>query len=171
MTQEAIRSEQVMDWRAALWAGIIAGVLFLLSEALLPVLLFGGSPWATFRLVASMVLGEEVLTPARFDPLVVAVAVLLHVGLSVLYTWVLALIIHRGGLLTGILGGALFGLAIYAINYYTFTLFFPWFFSLRSWITIAAHVLFGAVAGGLYEALERDRDLPSTTPASSKGAF
>src|SRR5690606_21498005 len=102
--------------------------------------------------------GEGVLPPpSSFDPLVVLVALLVHFVLSVLYACILAFIIHRGGLLAGIIGGALFGLALYAINYYTFSFFFPWFFSLRSWMVVAAHGLFGAIAGGVYEALERDR--------------
>jgi hypothetical protein len=149
---------QIMDWRAAIWAGLIAGVIFLLLELALPSLLIGSSPWVALRYTASMVLGEAVLPPpAGFDLSVVLVGLLLHFALSLLYACVLAFIVHRGGLLTGIIGGALFGLAIFAINYYTFTLLFPWFFSLRSWIVVAAHVLFGAIAGGLYEALEREQ--------------
>lgn len=54
------------------------------------------------------------------------------------------------------MGGALFGVAIYIINYYTFTALFPWFFPLRSWLVLATHVFFGAAAGGIYEALERE---------------
>jgi hypothetical protein len=56
----------------------------------------------------------------------------------------------------GIIGGAFFGLAIYLINYYTFSYFYPWFYPLRSWIALAGHLFFGAVAGGLYETFERD---------------
>ena len=87
---------------------------------------------------------------------VVAVGVLVHMVLSLFYALLLAFIIHRWGLVVGIVGGALFGLAVYIINYYTFTYLFPWFFPLRSWLVLATHVFFGAVAGGIYEALERD---------------
>jgi len=50
----------------------------------------------------------------------------------------------------------LFGLALYAINYYTFTLFFPWFFPMRSWLVVLSHIVFGATAGGVYEAFEHE---------------
>ena len=85
-----------------------------------------------------------------------AAGVLMHMSLSLVYALLLAFIIHRWGLVVGIVGGALFGLAIYIINYYTFTYLFPWFFPLRSWLVLATHIFFGATAGGIYEALERD---------------
>jgi hypothetical protein len=158
INKQAVTTEQIVDWRAAVLAGVIAGAIFLVLEMVLPTLLIGSSPWVALRYTASMMLGDGVLPPpAGFDATVVLVGLLIHFVLSILYACVLAFIIHRGGLLTGIIGGALFGLAIFAINYYTFTLFFPWFFSLRSWIAVLAHVLFGAVAGGLYESLEREQ--------------
>lgn len=60
---------------------------------------------------------------------VVAVGVLVHLVLSLVYALLLAFIIHRWGLVVGIVGGALFGVAIYIINYYTFTALFSLVFS------------------------------------------
>ena len=54
----------------------------------------------------------------------------------------------------GIVGGALMGLCLYALNYFTLTAVFPWFFAIRSWMMAVGHILFGAVAGGVYEGLE-----------------
>ena len=34
------------------------------------------------------------------------------------------------------------------------TLLFPWFFAMRSWTLVFTHVIFGALAGGVYESLE-----------------
>ena len=99
---------------------------------------------------------------------VVAVGVLVHMALSLVYALLLAFIIHRWGLIVGILGGALFGLAIYVINYYTFTYLFPWFFPLRSWLVLATHVFFGATAGGIYEALERHIYVLDEPPSKSR---
>jgi len=102
-------------------------------------------------------LGPNSLAPVDAPQIgVVAVGVLVHMTLSLFYSLLLAFIIHRWGLVVGIVGGALFGVAIYVINYYTFTYLFPWFFPLRSWLVLATHVTFGALAGGIYEALERD---------------
>ncbi len=158
MAEQAVAYRQVVDWRAAIWAGVIAGLVFLVLEVLATVILAGGSIWVPFRYTASLLLGERVLPPPPgFEWLTVLVALLIHLALSILYACILAFIIHRGGLLIGILGGALFGLALYAINYYTFSFFFPWFFTMRNWIAIVGLVLYGAVAGGIYEALERER--------------
>ena len=51
-------------------------------------------------------------------------------------------------------GGAMLGLALYAINFYSISFFFPWLFPLRSWIFMVAHIVFGAFAGVIYELLE-----------------
>jgi len=161
---------QIMDWRAAFLAGLLAGLLALLLRVLLWVLVTGGSVWAPFYQSAAILLGPESLAPVDAPQIgVVAVGVLVHLALSLVYSFVLAFIIHRWGLIVGIVGGALFGLAIYIINYYTFTYLFPWFFPLRSWLVLATHVVFGAMAGGIYEALERDiyvLDEPPTENAS-----
>ena len=148
---------QIMDWRAAVIAGLLAGALALMLRVLLWVLVTGGSFWAPFYQLAAILLGPESLAPVDAPHMgVVAVGVLMHMALSLVYALLLAFIIHRWGLVVGIVGGALFGLAIYIINYYTFTYLFPWFFPLRSWLVLATHIFFGATAGGIYEALERD---------------
>jgi hypothetical protein len=148
---------QVMDWRAAFLAGLLAGLLALLLRIALWVIVTGGSFWTPFHHSAAILLGPEALAPANVPQWgIVVVGFLVHMVLSLVYTFLLAFIIHRWGLVVGIIGGALFGVAIYLINYYAFTTFFPWFFPLRSWLVLAVHVFFGATAGGLYEVLERD---------------
>jgi hypothetical protein len=146
-----------MDWRAAIIAGLIAGAVFLVVLLIAYPLATGGAPWAIFRFIGAIVLGEDVLPPpVTFDAGVVITALLVHFILSVLYTLVLAFIVHRWGILISIIGGALFGLALYLINFFTFTIFFPWFFPARAWPFSLVHILFGAVAGGIYELLEKD---------------
>jgi hypothetical protein len=150
-------SRLIMDWRAAVIAGLLAGVLTLLFWMVLLVIVTGGSLWTPFHHIAAIVLGESVLTPSQTPDLpVILTATIVHLFLAVFYTIILAFIIHRWGLVVGVIGGALFGLALYLINYYTFTWLYPWFFPLRSWIALAGHLFFGAVAGGLYELMERD---------------
>jgi hypothetical protein len=156
MTQRP-RFRQIVDGRAALLAGLFAGAaLFLLLMALTAA--FVGSPWVFPRMAAAIVMGRSVLPPpATFDPVVFAVAFVVHMVLSLAYAALFAFILHRGGLVLGILGGALLGLGLYAINYFTFAAFFPWFLDLRSGIVLRGHVLFGALAGGIYELLEVER--------------
>jgi hypothetical protein len=146
-----------MDWKAAVIAGLIAGAIFLLVLLVTYPLATGGTPWTVFRFIGAIVLGESVLPPpTTFDAGVVITAVLLHFILSVIYTLVLAFIVHRWGILISVIGGVLFGLALYLINFFTFTMFFPWFYPARAWPFSLVHILFGAVAGGVYELLEKD---------------
>jgi hypothetical protein len=152
---------QVVDWRAAVWAGLIAGIAFLLLNLVLIPAVIGGNAWVVIRLFASIVLGPDVLAPpATFDPTALIVALVTNTILSVVFALIVAFIIHRGGLISGIIGGAILGLALYAINFYTLTYFFPWFFAMHSWIFAVTHALFGALAGGIYEALEVEEFVP-----------
>jgi len=156
MTSSRLHIRHLVDWQAAFIAGLIAGAIFLLV-LVVGYPLTGGEPWTVFRFIAAVVLGRDVLPPpTTFDAGVVITAVLLHFTLSVIYTLILAFIVHRWGILISVMGGALFGLALYLINLFTFTTFFPWFYPTRAWPFAIVHVLFGAVAGGIYELLEKD---------------
>lgn len=162
MTTASPRLRQVVDWRAAFWSGLIAGALFLFVNLVVLPLLIGGNAWVIVRLFASIVLGDGILAPpATFDFTALVVALVTHFMLSIFYAMLIAYVIHRGGLITGIIGGALLGLAIYSINFYTFTYFFPWFFAVHDTTVVVAHLLFGAVAGGVYEALEVEIFVPA----------
>lgn len=144
-----------------MWAGIVSGAVFL-AIAMTWTAVYVGSPWIMVRLVASVVMGAQALPPpATFDLTISIVALVVHLLLSIGFACLLAIIIHRWGMLVGIAGGALFGLALYVINFYTFTAFFPWFFPMRSWIMVVGHVAFGALAGGIYEALEVEEFVPA----------
>jgi ABC-type cobalamin transport system permease subunit len=148
-----------VDWRAVSWAALVAGTVFLILNLFVVPALMGGSFWISVRLVASIVLGREVLAPpatAHAGALVAAVGV--HYVISYVLTAFIAFVIHRGGLIGGIVGGALLGLAFYFIDYYALTYFFPQFFAMKHASVIASHVLFGAVAGGVYELLDEDFD-------------
>lgn len=155
------RFRQLVDWRAAVIGALAGAVTFLLVIAVVLPFTTGGSLWSFFRYLASILLGDGILPPpAGFDLGAVIAGLLVHLILSLLYGAILAVVIHRWGLVVGLVGGALFGIAIYAINIFTFTLLFEWFYLLRSWPILLAHVLFGAVAGFVYELLEVERYAP-----------
>lgn len=151
------RLTQVMDWSAAVWAGILAGLAFLGFLAVVAPQLGLFNEWVYLRLIASVPLGQEVLAPpATFDAKVLGAAVITQLLLSVSFSIVIAFIFHRWGLFIGILGGALAGAALYVINFWALSYFFPWFYAMRGVDMLIGHILFGAVAGGIYEALEAD---------------
>jgi hypothetical protein len=148
---------QWVDWSAVRWAAFCSGLTFLLFTTLVVPHFMGGNGWVMMRLFGSIILGPEVLAPpATFHALSFVVGLMIHFLLSLVFTSVLAIVTHRWGLITGIILGILFGWALYLINIYTLTLFFPWFMVMKHPIFLIAHLLFGAVAGGVYEMLDED---------------
>ncbi|MFM8322486.1 MAG: hypothetical protein ACKOC5_16355 [Chloroflexota bacterium] len=155
-TSQGLQAPVLLDLRAVFWAGLFSAGAYTAVSMLLSALIFG-TAWFPMRVAASLVHGPaaiNLLEPTR--PGVVALGMAIQLALALLYTLFIAFIFHRGGLLLGIAGGALIGLALYAINYNNFGYFFPWIFPLRHWSLLAAHALFGAISGGLYELFEGD---------------
>lgn len=150
-----------IDWRAATYAGIAAGVAATVAQLVLWWAFWDVLPGILYRdarLAAAMVLGHGVLPPpATFDWSVMAVATLIHFVLSIIYSMVLAGFVSRRSLPSALLMGAAFGLALFGINMYGFTMVFPWFAAARDWITLVTHVLFGISAAAAYRALSGRR--------------
>lgn len=153
MTQvSSLRMRQIVDWSAAVWAGVIAGTIFLLLNLFLvaPALDLDASSF--MRLQAAPILGSS--APTASFAIVLIVGLLVHFVLAIASALLLAFLIHRWGLIIGIVGGALFGLALYSINFTLGSLFAIWLFALRGSAMLISHIVFGALAGGIYEALE-----------------
>ncbi len=154
--ETAVTPPQSADWRAAIIAGFIAGFLFLAVNMALAGY-FLGNAQLPLQLSAALLLGSKVLPPAvglGGDVFLTGFGV--HLVLSIGFTCLIAFCLHRWGIWVGIFGGALFGLALYSINYYFMADFIEGFAALRGWLMAVCHLVFGAVAGGVYEALERD---------------
>lgn len=145
------------DWRAAISAGVIAGIVFMMLEMLMVVLFMDQSPWGPPRMMAAMVLGKEVLPPpANFDADIMMTAMMIHLPLSIVYGLILGWIVHRLGNMSALTVGALFGLAIYFINFYLIApTAFPWFTEAQNWISLVSHLVYGFVLGGAYAGLRR----------------
>ena len=110
-----------------------------------------GVLWRDARLAAAIVLGAAALDPpATFDIQTLLVATIVHFALSIAYAVALAAIIWRLRSSSALVAGALFGLALYAINLYGITAIFPWFAVARGGITLSAHVAFGLSASAAY---------------------
>lgn len=137
-------------FKAAIIAGLIAGAVFILLEMIMVPLFMNESPWGPPRMIAAIILGTSVLPmpgqPVTFDFGVMIVAVILHFVLSIIYTIIIGRLCKNLSLGTSLLAGAIFGLALYFINFFGFTAVFPWFAMARNWISIFAHIMFGLVA-------------------------
>ena len=144
-----------IDWSSAIWSGIIAGGVFMMLEMTMVPLFIGGSPWGPPRMIAAIGMGPGVLPPPDTFALVpMMVAMVIHIMLAIVLAVVLALFVNRLGLGMAALAGAIFGLALYLINFYGLTALFPWFEMARNWVSIFAHMMFGAVAALSYKWLK-----------------
>ncbi|HXF46957.1 MAG TPA: hypothetical protein VNK91_12645 [Burkholderiaceae bacterium] len=142
-------------WRPAVLAGLIGGLAYLAMQFLWSSLATGAGSWTWFRFTGAIVLGRGVLTQETFDLTVFVVTLLVHFGLSIAYAIVLGLLVARGGTGLAVLIGALFGAAVYAVNYYAFTAVFPWFVELRHNVTLVNNVVFGVATAAAYRRLGR----------------
>ena len=75
---------------------------------------------------------------------------LVHFPLAIVYAAILGAIVDRWHLGWAVAIGAVFGLALYVINFYGFTAAFPWFAMARNWISIVSHIVFGVAAAWAY---------------------
>ncbi|MBD5802458.1 hypothetical protein AZOA_18860 [Azoarcus sp. Aa7] len=133
---------------AAAGAGIIAGTGATIAQMLL--WWFDGTPvidtlLRDARLTAAIVMGTGVLGQGpvwRWD--VMAWATAIHFALSFIYALIAWPLARTLNVPSSVGVGALYGAAIYAINLHGFTHVFPWFDVSRGWVTILAHLVFGA---------------------------
>ena len=90
---EPIEVAPKINAKAALWAAIIAGIVFMMLEMIMVPVFMGGSPWGPPRMIAAIGMGKGVLPPpATFDAGIMTVAMLIHFGLSVILAFVFAFI-------------------------------------------------------------------------------
>ena len=145
----------LVDWSAVVWAGAIAGILSLpVLFFVLPSMLELNTN-SIIQYWASMILGQDVITvPATFSVGLLFVSILSHVLLTILLSAIIASVFHRFGILVGIMGGALVGLAYYFINIYSMTYFFNWMFLFEGAAFLLFNMLVGGMTGFFYESLE-----------------
>src|SRR6266567_717912 len=152
-----------MDVRAAVYAGVAAGIFSTIIEIALWLVFSDAFPAILFRdarLAAAIVTGRGALAPpASFDWHVTLVATLVHFALSIFYglilSWLISRLISRPVAPVSAIVGAAFGMMLYAVNMYGFTVVFPWFDAARDWITATAHVVFGITVALVYKMLSQ----------------
>lgn len=147
------------DWRAAALGGIAGGTVYLIIQ-MITAAVSGVSIWLPLRLIAAIVLGQEILlSPPTFDLGIVVLALLLHFSLATLMGLIFGLLVASNlfdaSWVTASVSGVLFSSVIYFFNFYGLTEFFPWFLAERDWPTFLAHALFGMVMADVYLKLER----------------
>ena len=145
----------------ALKACVIAAVVFLMAEMAMVALIEGQSPFGPPRMMAAIVMGRDVLPPpATFDLGIMTVAMMVHLALSVVLGIIWGLIHSTRGLSRWVAVGvaAVFGLLVYAVNFYGFTALFPWFEMARGTVSAVGHAIFGIALGWAYGAYVCETD-------------
>ncbi len=152
------------DWAAAVVSGLVAGAVAMVIDLLWTTLMLRVNPWHTSHLVAAMVLGPGALAgnTNAFDIGIVAVALLTHYGLGILFGCIVAYVVtgfhYEGSLpVLEVVGGVL-GMLLYFFNFYIMTQVFPWVAELRSGAYFCEHFVFGMTAAMVYWKFARPRN-------------
>ena len=160
MTETIITSKPGIDWKAAIQAGVIGGIIFMVLEMAMVAIFLGKSPWGPPHMIAAIVLGKSVLPmpggpPPMFSASVMMAAMVVHFPLSIIFALILAWMIRGRPYGTAVGIGAVFGLLLYLVNFYLFTGIFPWFAMARSWVTVFTHLAFGVATAMSYLSMSR----------------
>jgi|GEM_PF-1807462 hypothetical protein len=134
-----------IQWMAVLGASLIAGFVLLVVPR--------ASPWSGLTFFAPVVMGRVV--PEELG-MPVVLSKLFHLGLSLLYGFVIALVVSRITKLWAVLAGAVLGGLLYLVNFAFFRTAFPQMLG-DEWVVAFAHFFFGGIMGGAYRGLLRRR--------------
>ena len=133
-------------------ASLVAATFSTAAQVVLWILFTDDWPLLLFRdarLAAAIVMGPAVLPPpASFDLAVMAVASLVHVALSLVYTALLVPFVERSAGPGALITGVAFGLALCRRQRVRLGGVFPWIAQSRDWIAAIAHIAFGLGCGG-----------------------
>lgn len=136
--------------RTALLSGLLAGAVYLAIQLIVAAVVPGENIWVPTRVIAAIILGQDILQPPGadvvFDAGVVLAAIAMHFTFSVFFASLIGVAVRKVDQGAAIMIGGLIGLVIYFINYYGFTALFPWFEMSRNWMSIVSHLTFGVVA-------------------------
>ena len=133
--------------------GVIAAIVYTMFAQVITVATSGVDAFIIpFRQIAAVVLGEAALSPTYSVVNVAVIGTIVHLVIGALYGVILAVLANAIGLrsmLGLIVGGTVYGLAIYALNLFViFPQLFPWFLENSAPIQASLHSLtFGAVIG------------------------
>jgi len=154
---------------AGVWAGTIAtgaqlALWWLADRPVLETLVRDA------RLTAAIVMGPDILAPHSTALIeILLVATVIHFALSVIYALLPVFLAARLTAWPSMLAGALYGLAIYAINLHGFTLLFPWFVVARDGATLLTHLVFGAALFGGCRWYSRQGKIPGNPGSRGNG--
>ena len=142
-----------VQWGRAALAGVVSMLVFGVVEMAFSWAIRGASPVAPLVAFGTAVLHAVAPAASVGGGRTVAAGVALLLALGVLYGVVVAALVQRIGTTRAALVGALFGLAMYAVDMYGLARAFPSLVELRDWMSALAGAIQGALVAGLYKAM------------------
>ena len=154
------------DWAAAAVSGFAAGGVLMVLDLLWSSFFSPEGPWRTSHMIAPIFIGTGPLAANgyAFSMTVVSVALVTHYAMGILFGlgigFLMAQLQADATPGRAAAAGGILGLALYVLNFHLLLPLFPWFVEMQGADTLAAHVVFGVVAGVLYWRLKRTRSGP-----------
>lgn len=146
------------DWKAAAWAGGIAGAVFGMAEMLMAWMFMGQSPWGPPRMIAAMLMGKSVLPPpAAFEMGIMMMAMAIHFMLSIVLGMIFSWIVHRLSGTSATAIGVVFGLTVYFVNSHLMLPFFTGSTQAHYGVNLANHLIYGVALGSAYAGMRQPK--------------
>lgn len=157
------------DVVAAVWAGLIAGLIMMVLQLIMVPVFLDRSAWLPTRWTAAILMGQDALPGAGAATAgwIAVLALVVHYALSVIYALVGSSVLARLRFWPAVITGAVGGFVLYLINFYGFTATFEWFVSARNWVTTFTHIAFGIGVAAAYKGLERPEPIVTHTSIPS----
>jgi hypothetical protein len=133
---------RVIDFKAALGAGLVVGLLI----ALFP----SGSPWSGITFFSPTVMGRTMGEPGSSF----LAAMLPHLSLAIGYAIIIGLAVERLRRVKAVLAGAVVGSILFLINWATFTFLVRDGVGRES-VVFFTHLAFGLMCAGAYKGLSK----------------
>ena len=151
---------------AGVIGGLVAGAAYLLAQVSFTALVHPGAAAEPLQRIAAMLLGPDAAPPpAEITSTVFGMALMIHFALAMVFGRIVSFLAWPRRTRSGVLVGALTGLALYAVNFGLIAPeAFPWFEGSIRWVTMADHALFGAVAAVVCLALRARPPADSSLP-------
>ena len=151
---------KTFSWKDSVYAGLIGGVIMMMLEMIMVPLFNMGTAWGPPRMMAGIILGADAAPPpATFDFWILMAGLMVHLTMSIIFALILDAIINNMSFIWALVVGAVFGYALYLVNFYVIAdWWFPWFTKATSWVTGFTHITFGISAAWAYKALTRHHE-------------
>jgi hypothetical protein len=162
----AAQTQVLSRGAAAGLGGIAAGLLYLVVQMTFSSVLTDAGILAPLHRIAAMLLGRDEVGPlSQAGASTIAMALLIHAGLSFVFGRLIGWAIGGRGVAASVAIGMALGPALFVINFLVIApSAFPWFEQSPQVATAFDHLLFGGIAAAIAVLLSRPVTRPQRRP-------